>query len=180
MHVNITFRNLDPSDALKAYIQKKLDRFDKLLDTPMEAFVMFSVEKIRHTCEVRLTGDRLNLNAREETETMYSAIDMVVDKLKIQLTRNRDRQRAQRSGAKGASGRTDVAAAPSANSGFPEEGDEVIVEEIEHKPMDVDEATEQMKLTGGMFFVFTNARTGQVNVLYKRNDGRLGLIKPNP
>ena len=183
MHVNVTFRNLDPSDALKSYVQKKLDRLDKLLDTPLEADVLFSVSKIRHICEVRLSGDRLNLNAREETESMYSAIDMVLDKLRKQLTRSRDRERERRTGVKGAAARPEppfAAENPAPSEAADPDADEVMVENIEYKPMDVDEAILQMKLAGGMFFVFTNARTERVNVLYRRKDGRLGLIQPNP
>jgi putative sigma-54 modulation protein len=91
MHVSVTFKNLDSSDALRSYAQKKLDRFDKLLDNPAEANVVFSVEKIRHTAEINLASDKLNLFAKEESENMYSSIDMVVDKLKKQLTKSRDK-----------------------------------------------------------------------------------------
>ncbi len=91
MHVSVTFKNLESSDALRSYVQKKLDRFDKLLDNPAEANVVFSVEKIRHTAEINLTSDRLSLYAKDESENMYSSIDLVVDKLKIQLTKTLDR-----------------------------------------------------------------------------------------
>ncbi len=91
MHVSVTFKNLESSDALRSYIQKKLDRFDKLLDNPAEANVVFSVEKIRHTAEINLTSDRLSLYAKDESENMYSSIDLVVDKLKKQLTKTLDK-----------------------------------------------------------------------------------------
>jgi putative sigma-54 modulation protein len=91
MHVSVTFKNLDSSDALRSYVQKKLDRFDKLLDNPAEANVVFSVEKIRHTAEINLASDKLTIYAKEESENMYSSIDMVLDKLKIQLTKSRDK-----------------------------------------------------------------------------------------
>lgn len=91
MHVSVTFKNLESSDALRSYIQKKLDRFDKLLDNPAEANVVFSVEKIRHTAEISLTSDRLSLYAKDESENMYSSIDLAVDKLKIQLTKTLDK-----------------------------------------------------------------------------------------
>lgn len=91
MQVSVTFKNLDSSDALRSYAQKKLDRFDKLLDNPAEANVVFSVEKIRHTAEISLASDKLTFHAKEESENMYSSIDMVVDKLKKQLTKTRDK-----------------------------------------------------------------------------------------
>ncbi len=173
MHLSVTFKNLDPSDALKSYAQKKLDRFDKLLDAPAEATMVFSVEKIRHTAEVSLTAGRLKLHAREESENMYSSIDMVVDKLKKQLNRTREKERDFKNHSLGAP------PASEPESAFEEEPPEVVVENIEYKPMDVDEAVLQMKLTDQLFFVFTNAATERVNVLYRRGDGLLGLIKPN-
>ena len=91
MQVSVTFKNLDSSDALRSYAQKKLDRFDKLLDNPAEANVVFSVEKIRHTAEINLSSDKLNIYAKEESENMYSSIDTVTDKLKKQLTKSRDK-----------------------------------------------------------------------------------------
>ncbi len=89
MQVSVTFKNINSSDALKAYVQKKLNRFDKLLDNPAEANVVFSVEKIRHITEINLTSDKLNIYATESSESMYSSIDIVVDKIKQQINKNR-------------------------------------------------------------------------------------------
>lgn len=96
MQISVTFKNLDSSNALRSYVEKKLDRFDKLFDNPAEANVVFSVEKIRHTAEINLVSDRVNIHAKEETENMYSSIDMVVDKLKKQITKNRDKVNQRR------------------------------------------------------------------------------------
>lgn len=89
MQVSVTFKNIDPSDALRTYIEKKLDKIDKLLDNPAEANVVFSVEKIRHTTEVNLTCDRMTIHASEETGSMYSSIDMVIDKIRTQIDKNK-------------------------------------------------------------------------------------------
>jgi putative sigma-54 modulation protein len=96
MQISVTFKNLDPSDALKAYAKKKLDRFDKLLDAPAEVSVVLSVEKIRHIAEVNLTGGKISIHATEETNNMYSSIDMVVDKLKAQINKVKKKSRSQR------------------------------------------------------------------------------------
>ena len=81
MQTSVTFKNLDPSDHLKSYVRNKLNKLDKLLDNPAEANVVLSVEKIRHIAEIKITGDRLNINCREKTNDMYSSIDMAMDKL---------------------------------------------------------------------------------------------------
>ena len=76
MQTSVSFRNLEPSEHLKAYVSDKLNRFDKLLDNPAEAGVVLTVEKHRHIAEISITGDRLTINGKEETGDMYSAIDM--------------------------------------------------------------------------------------------------------
>ena len=97
MQTSVTFKNIDPSDHLKAFVQDKLRRFDKFLDNPAEANVVLSVEKFRHIAEINLIGDRLNINGKEETEDMYSAIDMAVDKVEAQIKKNREKLKKRKS-----------------------------------------------------------------------------------
>jgi putative sigma-54 modulation protein len=175
MQTSVTFKNIDPSDHLKSYVSEKLNRFDKYLYNPAEANVVLSVEKFRHIAEINIIGDRLNINGKEETEDMYSAIDMTLDKLEKQIKKNKQKTRERRTG-KGK-------AKPNPDTVFmaTEEDYEkqVVVKNIDYKPMDVDEAIMQMDLMNGNFLVFTNARSDQVNVLYRRNDGDFGLIQPS-
>ncbi len=96
MQTSVTFKNLDPSDHLKSYISDKLNRFDKYLYNPGEASVVLSVEKFRHSAEVNILADRLVINGKEETEDMYSAIDMVLDKLEKQIKKNKQKLRDRR------------------------------------------------------------------------------------
>ena len=76
------------------------NRFDKLLDNPAEASVVLTVEKFRHIAEINIIGDRLNINGKEETNDMYSAIDMVLDKLEKQIKKNKEKIRERRTGSK--------------------------------------------------------------------------------
>ena len=103
MQTSVTFKNLDPSETLKSYVTDKLDRFDRLLDNPAEANVVLSVEKFRHIAEINIAGDRLNVNGKEETVDMYSAIDMVLDKLEKQIKKGKQKIRERRPGSKAAS-----------------------------------------------------------------------------
>lgn len=171
MRTSFTFKNLDPSDSLKTYATEKLDRFDKYLDNPAEANVVLSVEKFRHTAEINITGDRLSITGKEETGDMYSAIDKVLDKVGKQIKKSKGKirsRRTSRSRQKGEGAMADFSDEP-----------QLFVETIDYKPMDVNEAMEQMELTEDAFFVFTNAKTDRVNVLYRRNDGNIGLIEPS-
>jgi len=175
MQTSITFKNLDPSDHLRSYVSDKLNRLDKYLYNPAEASVVLSVEKFRHIAEINIVGDRLNIIGKEETEDMYSAIDMTLDKLEKQIKKNKQKNRERRTG-KGKAKNT----AASVDVPLEDESERrVMVKNIEYKPMDVDEAIMQMDLANNSFLVFTNARSDRVNVLYRRNDGNYGLIQPN-
>ncbi len=176
MHTSVTFKRIDPSDALKSYVQKKVDRFDKMLESPGEANVVLSVEKIRHIAEITLTCDRLKIHAKEESENMYSSIDTLMDKIAAQIKKNKEKVRRHMSGDKASIKDNGITLTP------PESTDdytpEVIMEAIDFKPIDIDDAVEELNSGKDNFFVFSNARTERVNVLYRRKDGKLGLIQP--
>lgn len=172
MNTSVRFKNLEPSDALKSYVREKLDRMERYFNGPAEASVVLSIEKFRHSAEINIMGDRLSINGKEETGEMYSAIDMVLDKLEVQIKKNKQKSRDYRPKGK----TVPVASAQAVD----EESDQprVRVRHIEYKPMDVDEAVMQMDLINDSFLVFTNSRTEAVNVLYRQKDGHYGLIQP--
>ena len=176
MQTSVTFKNLDSSENLKAYVQDKLNRFDKFLYNPATANVVLSVEKFRHIAEINIIGDRLNINGKEETVDMYSAIDMVLDKLEKQIKKNKQKNRQRRSGTKDRTKGIDIEDTVLMDS---ETTKEIKVKNIEYKPMGIEEAVMQMELLDDNFLVFTNARTDKVNVLYQRRDGHYGLIQPS-
>ena len=176
MQTSVTFKNLPSSEHLKSYVSEKLDRFDRLLDNPAEASVVLSVEKFRHIAEINIIGDRLNIIGKEEINDMYSAIDMVLDKLEKQIKKGKQKTRERRSGAK--SSIKEIEGYETINVDEEVEP-QVKVMNIEYKPMDVEEAVLQMDLVNNNFLVFTNSQTNRVNVLYRRKDGHYGLIQPN-
>jgi putative sigma-54 modulation protein len=174
MQTSVTFKNLDPSENLKAYVGEKLDRFDKYLYNPAEASVVLSVEKFRHMAEINIIGDRLNIYGKEVTDDMYSAIDIALDKLEKQIKKNKQKIRKHRTGQK-----PNTKENEDTRFGEDDTSQHILVKNIEYKPMDVEEAVMQMGLVNDNFLVFTDARTNQVNVLYRRKDGNYGLIQPS-
>ena len=178
MQTTITFKKIDSSDSLKSYVNKKLAKFDKMLDNPGEAHVVLSVEKIRHKAEITLTCDRLKIHAREDSESMYSSIDALMDKVSIQIKKNKEKVKRHMSGnkqsIKNESMEDDFSDKFSDNLML----DRIIIEPIDYKPMDVEDALIELDSGKQPFFVFNNARTEQLNVLYKHNNGKLGLIQP--
>ena len=158
MQTSVTFKNLDSSEHLKAYVRDKLTRLDKYL---------------HNIAEVNILGDRLTINGTEETTDMYSAIDMVMDKIEAQIKKGKQKVRERR----GDSPKEMLADAALAEE--VESVGRVEVMSIEYKPMDVEEAVMQLNLSKDAFLVFTNAHTDRVNVLYRRRNGDFGLIQPN-
>lgn len=102
MNISITFKNIPSSDALKSHVQEKYDKFDKMLDSPAEAHVVLSEEKLRSIAEIHLTCDKLKIHASDgaDENNMYAAIDGLWEKVKSQIRKHRDKQRRHLAGDK--------------------------------------------------------------------------------
>jgi len=176
MQINVTFRHVEPTPALKAHAEEKLERMvKKHLRRPVDAHVILSVSKERHAAEITLQADHVTMFAKEETTDLYAAIDLAVGKLEHQAQKLREKRKEH----KGPSGEAralgaDDGAEPAAAAGRPR----VIARRVSAKPMAVDEAVTTLDRTGDEFLVFTNAGSQQLAVLYRRKDGNYGLIEP--
>ena len=179
MQTTVTFKKIDPSEPLKSYVGKKLEKFDKMLDSTAEAYVVLSVEKIRHIAEITLTCDKINIHAKEESESMYSSIDALVDKIRGQIKKHKEKIKRHKSKKKKRLLNT-AEFNLTGDAGTREEPmvDDLVMETIDTKPMDIEDAVAAFNTGKDAFFVFNNARTEQLNVLYKHNNGKLGLIQP--
>lgn len=96
MHVTVVFRHLAPSEGLREYAERKLARLGRLVGDGAEARVVLTADKFRRRAEVALSARHLAAAGVEETDDMYAAIDLVVDKLERQAAETRGRQRTQR------------------------------------------------------------------------------------
>jgi putative sigma-54 modulation protein len=175
MDITVTFRHTEPMESLKAYAEEKVSKLKKYLDYPMEAHVVLTVEKFRHQADVTISVNGTRLKGVEETGDMYSAIDQVMDKIEKQIKRHLSKIRSRRpDNIKG----EDTLASEEADSTIQEEEASIQVEQMVAKPMDAEEAAMQLNLTERGFLVFRNARSLEINVIYRRRDGNLGLIEP--
>jgi putative sigma-54 modulation protein len=172
MQTDITFKNIDSSDALKDYAFKRLSKMDKYIDRTAEAHVVLSVEKRRHKADVTLTADGAVINAVEITEDLYSAIDMVMDKLERQIKKHKEKLQGKKT-----QGKTPPAAvaAPASKKAKPR-----LIYEKNYavSPMSVEEALEVMEEAPERFVIFQNTESKQLNLIYKRQDGKLALVEP--
>lgn len=182
MHMNLTARNIDITEALKSYIENKIKRLERYVDNNTEAQMVLSVEKYRHSAEINLIGKRLNIHSGEESPDMYLSIDKVIEKVERQLRKKKDRIRALKAKqrAKEANYQLQIIAkAPSLSEANPGTSQIIKTQRFAIKPMSVEEAVMQIDLLGNEFLVFNNSSTDEVNVLYKKRDGNFGLIEPD-
>jgi len=101
MQISITFRNIESSDSIKSHIHEKFDRLDKILDSPADAHIVISAEKIRNIAEINLNCDKIKIHAKEENQNnMYAAIDTLSEKVKLQIRKYKDKQRRHLAGDK--------------------------------------------------------------------------------
>jgi putative sigma-54 modulation protein len=180
MQITVTFRHVDPTDALKTYAEEKLERVKKYLRRPVDAHVILSVSKERHVAEITLQADHVTMFAQEETHDLYSAIDLAIDKLEHQA----GKLKAKRSAHKGAGTPRDVehlevTSTVLSERRAPGARHEVVrSERIPAKPMAIEEAVAQLDASRDEFLVFINASNQMLAVLYRRKDGNYGLIEP--
>ena len=178
MQISVTFRNVDPSEHLKQYAENRLVRFKKYLDEPVEIHLVLSIQKFRHMADVTVTAEGVKIKAQEETGDLYSAIDLIVDKLEKQIKRHKEKPKDHKGENKGKGKKTAQTATEEPEMAGEEPPQIIKTERMVAKPMDVEEASMQLRLSKDDFLVFTNAKTRVINVLYRRKDGNFGLIEP--
>ncbi len=169
MLINVRGKNVDVTEALKEYVEKKLVKLEKYFDLS-EVQVTLVVEKGTHKVEVTIPINGMILRGEERTGDMYASIDLVVEKLEKQINKYKARFNKK--------ARLEGKPVPLAANDEDEEPRIMKTKRFAIKPMPVEEAILRMNMLGHSFFVFSNAETEEVNVLYKRKDGNYGLIEP--
>jgi len=180
MQIAVTFRHMESSEAVRNYVEEKLAKVKKYIEEPIDAQVVLSVQKkINHRAEVTMVAKGLTMKSVEEKDDMYAAVDLMVDKIERQLKRYKEKLK-QHKGNNNSPQRLvekTVIAAPSVDEGH--ENPEIIrSHSFFVKPMSVEEAVMQMDLLDKDFLVFTDDRSEEMNVVYRRKDGNYGLIVP--
>ncbi len=172
MQISVTFRQIEPSEALKNYVTDRLNKFKRYVDGPVEAHVVLGLEKFRHLADVTIDSNGRIIKGREENNDMYAAIDLVMDKIDMQLKKFRDKMRS----AKGDRTRP-APAAPEA-----EEAQALPTmrrKRVEVPALQLTDAVELMQSGNDSLLVFTNVASGNLNILHRRPDGSYVLVEPD-
>lgn len=175
MRITITGRNIELTPGIKEAVEDKLSKLEKYFKPDTDVNVTLSVEKDRQKIEVTIPTKGHTIRAEEVSNDMYVSIDLVEETLERQLIKYRTKIISKK-----------MNAAASFKAEYLEEKVEDDDEEIkivrskryDLKPMYPEDACIQMELLGHDFFVFVNAETDEVNVVYKRKGNTYGIIEP--
>ncbi|WP_409302818.1 ribosome hibernation-promoting factor, HPF/YfiA family [Peribacillus sp. SCS-155] len=186
MNYNVRGENIEVTPAIREYVEKKIGKLERYFNNVPDANAMVNLKVNNNTSKVEVTipMTHLVLRAEEENADMYAAIDLITDKLERQIRKHKTKvNRKFRTNGSTAElfAATTLEAEPEAVP-FEEEESELEVvrnKRFDLKPMDSEEAILQMNMLGHNFFVYTNSDTNTTNVVYRRKDGRYGLIEPN-
>ncbi len=176
MKLQVRGRNTEITPVLKDYIEKRVGKLTKYLNNLSNGQVVLTVERGKSRVEVTIPIDGMILRGEESTGDIYSSIDLVVEKLEKQIEKFKGRynKRFNKQFNKNVS-----ETYPLAEEKKQETVPGIVkTKRFAMKPMTTEEAILQIDLLGHNFFVFSNAETEQVNVLYRRKDGNYGLIEP--
>ena len=172
MKIEIVGRNYDVGEKLKDVTAKKLSKLDKYFDEESKAKVSFKKEATTLTIEVMLDYAGRLVRATASGDNFYDGLDVVLPKLEGQIRKYRTRfDKHQKNSAY-------LAAAEYFKEAENKQSKVVKQKKFTLKPMTVEEAIEELELLGHTFYVFLEAKSNTVQVIYKRNDGDLGLIEP--
>jgi len=195
MQLEVTFRHMEPTDALKSYARERMERVKKYLPDPIACHVVLSTERHNHRIDVSFQlHNGLSIAGHETTENMYSSIDLVIAKIERQVRKYKGKLEGMRARPHGimampwshsivdeAFAHANGGEAPNGNGhAAPPEHPEfkvVKTEKFHAQPLTVSDAIMQLNLLNEPFLVFRQEQDGKVAVVYKREDGSYGLIE---
>ncbi len=187
MEVIVKSRGVELGDGLREYVERKVNKLDRFLPDIREAEVDLIVQKTRSAeasqiAQITLRGNRgLVVRAEERSGDLRSSVDVALDKIERQIKRYKGKHWASQQQQQQRQAENEMEAAVEEMGMEPEEefpGQVVRVKEFYTRPMDVEEAIEQMELLGHDFFIFYNINTNNYSVVYRRSDEGYGLLLP--
>ena len=179
MQVSVTFRHMEADERVKDHVEEKVRRLQKYIENQREMHVVLSAEKFRHSAELIIVGDGITLNSQGKDRDLYTAIDQMIEKMDRQIRERRGKVKRKRGNP-----------IPLEMTFREEENNVEGSEETETpplvrkrrilaKPMTLDEAVAQLKISKEDFLFFINSDSGQMNLLYRR-DGGYDWMEPSP
>jgi putative sigma-54 modulation protein len=176
MKITTTSRHYELTPKLKEYAESKIENLTTYFDNIVTARIIFSLEKYRHSVEVTLHVNGRDLVGREISEDMYASVDRVAEKLERQIIKYKGKRYSKKN-RKRPQTEADLEPVESDEAEVPQENEVIPADPVEFPRMTTDEAVSSFIENGQGFSIFSNSATKRLNVLYKREDGTIGLIE---
>ncbi|HYK74759.1 MAG TPA: ribosome-associated translation inhibitor RaiA [Pseudoneobacillus sp.] len=180
MNYAIRGENIEVTPAIREYVEKKISKLDRYFTETPEANVHVNLKVYQDKkakVEVTIPLPHLVLRAEESNDDMYAGIDLISDKLERQIRKHKTKVNRKFREKGNIPAYFAVNESPEAQQVEEDDLELVRTKSFDLKPMDSEEAILQMNMLGHNFYVFTNADSNRTNVVYKRKDGRYGLIE---
>lgn len=178
MELTVRGKNLEMTDALHNYVEKHTGKIQRYFDKPIKINVLLRISNMTKTCEATVFVDGVILRGVEKSDDMYKSIDLVFDKVERQIHKYKTRL-AKRFKEKNTLSRQFVLEKETDTAPADAEFEIVKTKHFNISPMSPEEAILQMNLLGHNFFMFFNSDTEAMAVVYRRDDGKYGLIDAN-
>lgn len=177
MQISVTFRHLEPDEGVKGYVRQKVQRLKKFLENPREAHVVLSAEKFRHAAELTIIQDGLTVNSEGRDRDLYAAIDQMVDKMSRQIRERREKVKRKKGNPTLLKIEADQGDMAVGNGEMKEVASLIRRRRISVKPMSLEEAMAQLKLSEEPYLFFIHSQSGVMNALHRKN-GDYEWIEP--
>jgi len=180
MQIAVTFRHMDVSEGVRAYVKEKVEKLEKYIENPQEVHVVLSVEKFRQIAEITIVSDGMTLNGQGRNNDLYAAIDQMVDKMERQIRERRDKGRRKRTNL--SVGETPLQGGRPGSEDREEGETAARIQRRQPfvKPMSPEEAVAQFNLSKEDILFFINSNSGQMNALYRGKNGAYEWVEPQP
>jgi len=185
VEITITTRHIDDqsmADNLKNYFQKKIKRVERYIRSkrnPSEVKLVLAVEKFRNIAEILVNSGTSKVTSSVEAEDMYTAIDRAIDSTIKQLKKETDKKiKTKRRGSGKSKEEITIINSDTLKRTKKRESGNLGFEKVQTKPMSVEEAVLQLKVSEVDLLTFRNSETGEINTLHKRKGGKIVLIAP--
>ena len=172
MNIAVTFKHIDSSDAIKKYAESKVLKLEKYLNNIMEAHVTLSIERVDHkesgVAQIKLSAKNLIVNAEEKSADIYSAIDLLLEKVEAQIKKHKEKMRRKEHIEEGAE-----------ISGADEDIPNLEVkDDYERQPLNVKEAMRKLEKRNKDFIIFKDKESSKISFIFRGEDGEFSLITP--
>ena len=174
MNIRITGKNIDITEAMKDYIEKRLERLEKFEGKNTEVNVVCSVEREEQIIEIQINHEGEFLRVEEKNPDLYASVDLAIDRAERQLRKEKEKrvEKNKENNLKGM-----ITENMKKEEDYMEgEVTKTLVYDV--KPISVEDAKMKLEEKGNMFLPFVNVDTNEVNIIYKRGDGSFGMVIP--